>query len=168
MVDNVGEEVQTNQDSSPAADTFLQKDSAAPKKRTTKESKAWVETDPREVEKYGMTITYTAMAPDTPEQWEEYVEKNLKKHKVLETDGAQMAIKQMQINRKDYRKKMDELDKHVEIVQKRLSADPFNNNHKAQLQNLYKIKAVGKILKDTGILAESSYVSKVLSAPVSK
>ena len=125
----------------------------------------WHETDPKEIEKYGIVIQTVYEEPTSAEGWERYLEKDFDKFKVFEASGAQEALKEMGTNRKDYQEKIAKLDEHEDIVKKRLKEDPMNTVYQTQLQNIYKLQAIGKILEKKGVVSDS-YVSQVLSAPV--
>lgn len=131
-------------------------------------AKAWKETAPEELEKYGMTVTTAATEPTTPEGWEMYLETNFKKFKVLEGETAKDALKTMETTPEDYKKKKAKLKEDAKTVQKRLDADPFNPVYQTQLQNIYKLQALGNILEKKGVVNEDAYISAVTTAAVNE
>lgn len=125
----------------------------------------WKETDKKELEKYGITTTSWVDEPNTPEQWEIYIEKNLNKYKVFETKEGQEALKLMATKKEDFKKQMDQVDKDIATILEWQKKDPENKIINQQLQNLYKIKAIGNVLKDDVIKAEKSSLE---SFPIEK
>lgn len=133
-----------------------------PNKDKTLKRREWKKTDPKDLAKYGITVTPKLLEPSTSEGWEEYVESTLDESKVLETERGKEAVTTMQINREEYEKNMKTVDEHVEVIKKRINEDPFNKKHKEQLQNIYKIKAVGKALEKHVVVEEDKFISNTL------
>lgn len=128
-----------------------------------KYKKAWKETNPEELKKYGITVTQELYSPSSAEAWEGHIEKNLEDFKVLEKEGAKEALELMQVTREEYEDKMKKIEEDIDIVKKRLEDDPFNEKYKTQLQNIYKIKAVGKILERNGVVIDKKAISEITS-----
>lgn len=93
---------------------------------------------------------------------------NLKKSQILETPQAQEAVGAMQVSGSEYEKKMIKVNEHIDIVKERLQKDTFNRRYQEQLQNMYKLQAVGLALKDMVVVAgeEDFVVEEVTNAVV--
>lgn len=124
------------------------------------EIRAWKKTDPKELEKYGITITAKALEPTNQLEWESYISKNLEKSKLLEREEAKQAMEIMKTTPEDFRHKIEKAEEHVEIVKERLKEDPFNETYKEQLQNIYKMKAMATVLEKEVTSNEPYFISE--------
>ncbi len=98
--------------------------------------------------KYGIVITPDAQKPASAQEWEENLRNNFAQYNVLEGENAEKALKVMETNPQDYDKQMNHIDQSIAVVSEQLKQDPFNPQIAEQLENQYKLKAVGVILKE--------------------
>ncbi|MDP8213400.1 MAG: hypothetical protein P9X22_08975, partial [Candidatus Zapsychrus exili] len=117
-----------------------------------KYERKWKETDSKELEKYGITKTNRVVEPSTAEEWQKYIEHNVEKFKIFEGEEPRKTIEHAQTTKQEYKKKVDKLNEYVDIVKDRIKKDPFNKKYQTQLQNLYRLKAIGNVLEQQGIV----------------
>lgn len=127
----------------------------------------WKEVDSEKLaklKKYGITISPNNYRPSTPDQWHEYMDKRITGSRMFESEDAKEAAKIMRVNEQEYRETMDVNKEHETIVKELLSEDPFNKDYKDKLQNIYKMQAIGKVLKNKVVVGGHELVTDEFSA----
>lgn len=117
-------------------------------KKSPQEKKSNALSTQEELSKYGIVLSPKESTPTSVSNWEMHLEKNFKKHKVLESKEAQEAMDNMTITKEQYDQNMKDLDEHIGMAEKKVHEDPFDKNKKQQLENLYKLKAVSTVLEN--------------------
>lgn len=115
-----------------------------------------VKLTPEDPAKYGMVVNDAGTAPRTAEGWENQLRETFEKQKTLDSEDAKKALKVAKTSETDYQKQMKDLDSHIELFQQKLTADPLDKDAEHQLQMLYQLKAVGKILKEKVVTPDIS------------
>ncbi|MCA9400912.1 MAG: hypothetical protein KC713_04755 [Candidatus Omnitrophica bacterium] len=103
---------------------------------------------PSNPEDFGMVVTSQTSAPRSKEQWELMVRKMFEDNKVFESDQAKEHLKLMETDQTQYQENMQKLDEHIQLYEDQLANDPLNEKAEQQLHELYKLRAVGAILKE--------------------
>ena len=115
-----------------------------------------VKLTPEDPAKYGMVVNDAGTAPRTAEGWENQLRETFEKQKTLDSADAEKALEVAKTSETDYQKQMKDLDSHIELFQQKLREDPLNKESDDQLQVLYQLKAVGKILREKVVTPETS------------
>ncbi len=115
-----------------------------------------VKLTPEDPAKYGMVVNDAGTTPRTAEGWENQLRETFEKHKTLDSADAKKALEVAKTSETDYQKQMKDLDSHIELFQQKLTADPLDKDAEHQLQMLYQLKAVGKILREEVVTPETS------------
>jgi len=161
IISGVGEDASYKKIPVYVPKTPPEKKEARPKKESSHAIKM---SDTKALEKYGITITPRLAGPSTPEEWQSYVEENLKKSEVLDSPEGKEVIQTMQVTEEEYTKKMKDVEDHIGIVQRRLEENVFDKDNQEQLQNTYKLKAVGSALKNRVVKPDDTFISGILSS----
>lgn len=102
---------------------------------------------PQDPAQFGMVVTPARNTPKTLDQWENKLAAEFDSHGVFENDKAQEILAQIQNDPVQYQQSMEDLDKNIAEAQVKLIEAPLNEQTEEKLQNLYKLRAIGKILE---------------------
>jgi len=111
---------------------------------------------PSNPEDYGMVVLDRTNAPRTPEQWELHLKSTMEQRKILEGEQAKKALEVAKTRPEDHQKQMKDLDDHIDLYREKLQENPLDQKTGDQLQNLYKLKAIGNILEEKVVTSEAS------------
>ena len=101
---------------------------------------------PEDPAKYGMVVLSTHDSPATLNQWEAKLSALFEENRVLESKEAREALAQIKVDAREHAKQMQQLDKAIQDNEQKFKDNPLDTKTEEQLQNLYRVKAVGKIL----------------------
>ena len=102
---------------------------------------------PEDPTKYGMAVLARHNEAQTLEQWEIKLTAEFDRHGFFESESAKQILAQIDKDYAQHEQQMLTLDEEINEVDQKLKADPLNDSLEKQLQNLYKLKAVNRILE---------------------
>jgi len=97
---------------------------------------------------FGIEVLRSENRPRSLDQWEGYYRNILEKNKVLEHENAEKAFELTYTDEEDYDEKMKVLDEQIKAQEKIRDDNPLDSKAGKKLQKLYKLKAIGRIIKN--------------------
>ena len=107
---------------------------------------------PEDPAKYGMVVVPShGDTPKTTEEWESFIRKSIEENHVLQSPEAKDNLDKVKVSQKEFDEDMTKLNTSIRKYEAMVNANPTDNEAKQRLNRLYKLKAVGNILKDNVI-----------------
>jgi len=103
---------------------------------------------PDDPAKYGIISQSKDEVPRTQVGWDLFMEKAITKSKVLEDENANPALEKMKKTSEEFQTREQEVTKQISLFEKRLEANPSDEEAQERLQTLYMLRSLGKTLKD--------------------
>ncbi len=96
---------------------------------------------------YGIVAIPQAKLPRSQIEWEVQMSHLLEDSGILERDEGKEAVGKMQTSPQKFADTESKIDKEIAAMEDRFQDEPFNAKLENRLQTLYKLKAIGNIMK---------------------
>jgi len=110
---------------------------------------------------YGIVAIPKARLPRSQIEWEVQLSHLLEDSKILEQEEGREAIEKMNTSAEKFADTESKVDKEIATLEEQFQDQPFNANLENRLQTLYKLKAVGNIMKSRVTNLDSNEYKKV-------
>jgi len=128
-----------------------------PAKATT-QRRELIPVDPAD---YGIVAIPKAKLPRSQIEWEVQMSHLLEDSKILEKEEGKEAIRKMETSAQKFADTDAKVDKEIATLEEQFQDEPFNAGLENRLQTLYKLKAVGNIMKDHVTTLDQNEYKKV-------
>lgn len=103
---------------------------------------------PEELTQYGVFVQENEAMPTNQKEWEFHMEQILVNKGVFDSQDAKKALTLLKSTQKDYETLANRLDDEIKALQEKKKENPLNDEIDQNLQRLYQLSAVNKILKE--------------------
>ena len=119
----------------------------------------------RSQEHPGIVIVKRFNKPVTQQEWDKYIQDLMVTSKMLDTDEGMQAVDKMAINPVQFQETMTRLDNESKKVEEAYAKTPDDPLLQQRLQDLYKLKALTKVLVQKGVIAPGAAELPGMSSP---
>lgn len=103
---------------------------------------------PEDPSKYGIVSIKPSRMPRHQVEWDIHMEKLVKDSGLLESEKGRQATEKMDTSGEKFQDTMGKVDQEIALLEKQQSENPLDAGIDNRLQNLYKLKALGRVLAD--------------------